>query len=333
MTKVTKKEQENSSVSPELEQLRKQLREKLGEGTVRNYTEPVKIPRVSTGIIKLDEALDGGIPLGRMTELAGATGSGKTSIILSVMAQAQRQFPDKTVVYVDAEHALDTRWAAKLGVDLNRFEHIDPEFAEEAIHAIEAFAESGLASIIALDSVPALITKNEMEGDVGDANIGVQARIVAQEMKRIGSIIFRQPTALLFINQKRAALQARGGFVGYEPTKFTGGTALPFYMTTRLIVSRIGTIKVDDVECGQEVEVHVKKFKLGSGQGKRVTFEIDNNIGVDKAKELLNLAIEKGLVKKAGAWFAFDDEKVQGETQAKALIQKEIDRWREKVLS
>ena len=282
-------------------------------------------------------ALGGGIALTRMTELAGSSGSGKTSLILSTFIEAQKQFPDKSVVFIDAEHALDTEWAGKLGIDFDRFEHIQPEFAEEALGVMEAYLKSGKVSAIALDSVPALITEKEMEGDIGDANIGIQSRLVAQEMKRIGSLGFRENVAIIYINQKRASLASGGSMGGPEPTKFTGGMALPFYMTTRLQMARIGSTYADAEKKeinGQEVEVRVLKNKIGAGPGRRVTFFIDNSVGVDKAQEVLDIAIEAGKVKAAGSWFTFETtgEKVQGSNKAKAIIrQTYLEDWTKQI--
>ena len=290
----------SKSKSP-LELLRQDLKDKFGEDFINVSSEVKPLPRVSTGIIVLDRALGGGVALGRYTELFGKASSGKSTIVLSIMVQAQRAFPDKEVLYIDAEHALDLEWAVKLGIDISRFNLAKPETAEQGFLVMEEFLKTNKVSVIALDSVPASVPKVALEGEIGEANIGLQARIIAQCLPRIGTRMgqLKDPPAILLINQKRANLQSRGGFQGYEPVKSTGGMALPFYMTTRMDVARIGTIKdsLDD-EIGQEVLVHVIKHKITPGPGAKVTFRIGNHIGIDTAQELLDLALEAGEITK-----------------------------------
>lgn len=324
---VLKNPSPNSNSDIELESLRTELREQFGEDAVQQYTEAKHVETIPTGIICLDKALGGGVPLGRMIELVGNPGVGKTTIILSAMVQAQKKFPDKTVVYVDAEHALDVPWAVKLGINLNRFDHINPEFAEDALLIMEKYADSKKVSLIALDSVAALLPSQEMEGDIGDANIGLQARLIAQEMRRISRILYRtKSTSIMYVNQKRAQLQSRGGFQ-HEPTKATGGKALPFYQSTRLEVSRIATIRNSkEEEIGQEVQVYIQKHKVLTGPGPKVIFEIDKRFGVDTAKEILKLGEAKGKIVKSGSWYYIKgvEGKFQGEDTLKAQIRENI---------
>lgn len=324
MTRKQKQEKEETRDS--LQSLRESLQKKFGNEIIRRYLEPEKVKTIPTGIIRLDKALGGGIGLGRMTELLGNPSAGKTTIILSIMKQAQKMFPDKYVVYIDAEHALDTTWAAKIGIDLSKFEHIQPVLAEDALEILEEYLKTGEASVIAIDSIPALLSKVELEGEIGEANIAIQARLIAQELRRLCSLLFTQKnSSIIFVNQKRAQLQTRGGFQGYEPSKATGGKALPFYVTTRLDISRIGKGSSD---YSQEVQVHVLKHKIGYGPGAKVTFEIDNKTGVDYAQELLSIAEEKGLVIKAGSWISIDGTKVQGEEAAKKIVREKFaDKW------
>jgi recombination protein RecA len=307
-----------------LDLLSKSLNDKFGDSFVTVYKEAFDVPRISTGILALDKAIGGGVALGRMTELYGKSASGKTTVVISVMAQAQKQFPNKTVVYIDAEHALDTLWAVKLGINLERFIHIQPETAEQGFLAIEEFIKTGEVSVIALDSVPASLPQIALEGNIGDANIGAQARLIAQCLPRIEIKLAREkdPPAILLINQKRANLQSRGGFQGFEPTKTTGGMSFQHYMTTRLDIARIGTLKdsLDD-EVGQEVLVHVTKHKITPGPGAKITFHIVNRKGVDTEQELLDMALESGEILKSGSWFVMPDgSKVQGQEQAKEWI-------------
>lgn len=307
-----------------LEALRSDLRTRFGEDIVAVSKEVKPIPRISTGIIALDKGLGGGLAMGRFTELFGNPSSGKTTIVLSTMIQAQKKFPDKEVLYVDAEHALDLEWAAKLGMDMDRFNYAKPETAEQGFLLIEEFLKTGELSVIALDSVPASVPRAALEGDIGEANIGLQARIIAQCLPRIVTRMSQlvEPPVLILINQKRANLQSRNGFQGFEPSKATGGKALPFYMATRLDVARIGTVKdsLDD-EIGQQVLVHAVKHKINPGPGARITFRIDNRIGIDTPQELLDIAIADGSITKSGSWFVMPDgTKVQGEGKAKEWI-------------
>lgn len=321
----------------ELAELREEIRDKFGEDVVTIHTEPKKIVFIPTGIIALDKALGGGIPLGRMVEIMGKQSSGKTTIALSLAANAQRAYPNKHVVYIDSEKALDLSWAQKLGVDLSRMEYVEPNNAETTFNVIEAYLKSGKVSFFILDSVPATIPTAALEGEIGDANIGLQARLLAQVIPRLISTLSQKAykeTTILLINQKRANLQSRGGFSGYEPIKATGGMALPFYMSTRLDVARIGTIKEDEKEVGQIVQVKVEKHKLGFGPGAKVVFEIDNRIGIDYIKQLFDIALAKNLIKKSGSWFLFaDKEKIQGETSAKTLLkEKYLELWKEELI-
>lgn len=321
---MSKRKTTRTSISDGLEEIRSRLREKFGDDIIQVYTEPVIITRISTGVKDLDAVLGGGVPCGRMVELAGNPSAGKTTIALAIMAEAQKQFPDKRCVYVDAEHTLDLEWAQKLGIDLSRFEHSQPEFGEDAIEVIGEYIQSGLTSVIVLDSVAALVPKPERDGEIGAANIGLQARLVAQSMRILSSLLYKQKeTVLIFINQKRADLNAnRSSFTAMERSKPTGGKALPFYMTSRLEIYKIETLKnTEGIEVGQRVEVKVLKHKIPPGPGGKAKFVINNVIGVDKPLMLLEEKLKTGEILRAGSWYAFSDKtKVQGEEAAKAKI-------------
>lgn len=321
-----------------VEKTRLELKSKFGEESVLNYEEASPVETISTGIISLDAALGGGLPEGRMTEISGDNSSGKTTIALSTCVGGQTKYPDKVVVYIDAEHALDLMWAKKLGVNFKKFEHCEPEYGEDAIFMMEAFLATGQCSVIILDSVAALLPQVEADGAIGDSNIGLQARLISQAMRRINRLLNKFPeTVLIFINQKRAQIAGGPASFRYEPSKNTGGKALPFYMTTRLPVAVIRRIKdKNDSQIGQEVRVTVFKHKVNSGPGKRITFQISNEHGVDTAHELLRFGLDTGLLIQAGSWFTFTeiDQKVQGEENAKELIREQLsDSWKELALA
>lgn len=304
-----------------LSELRSEIRSKYGEDVVTVHTAPKKYEFVSTGVIALDGALGGGVPLGRMVEILGKQSSGKSTIALSIAANAQKTYPNKHIVYVDTEKTLDLIWAEKLGINIKTLEHVEPITGEDTFNIIEAYVKSEKTSVIILDSVPATAPAAELEGEIGDANIGLQARLMAQVLRRLVTPVARANCILVLINQKRANLQSRGGFAGFEPVKSTGGMALPFYMSTRLDVARIGTVKEEEKEVGQLVQVQVLKHKLGIGPGAKIVFEIDNRIGIDYLKQLLEIALTTGRITKSGSWYIFSDkEKVQGEIQAKKLL-------------
>jgi recombination protein RecA len=312
-----------SPKSSDHQKLLNQLNEKFGEDLIFSYKEVTACPRLSTGIIALDELLGGGVGLGKITEFYGKSSSGKSTICFSIMAQGQRTKPEKLVVYIDNEGALDLTWATKVGINLNNFVHIKPTTMEQGFTALEDLIDSESTSVIVVDSIPAGIPAKILEGDIGEANIGLQARIIAQECPRIANKLGRlsDPPAVLFINQKRANLQSRQGFAGYEPTKSTGGMSLPHYMTTRIDVARIGTIKdaLED-EIGQEVLVHVIKNRLHAPGGK-ARFHIINTRGIDTEQELLDMALESGEIVKSGSWYVLDDgTKLQGAEKVKEWI-------------
>lgn len=326
-TKETK--QEISAVA----EIRKQLRGMFGQDSIKIYDKAVRRPAVATGVIKLDKALGGGVAEGRMLELVGDNSSGKTTVALSIAASYQQKHPDSRCIYIDVEHALDTEWAEKLGINFKKFEHVEPDFAEDAIFMLEAYLKSGETGVAILDSVAAMLPKTEMENDIGDANIGLQARLISSAMRRINLLLKEQPqTVLIFINQKRARIAGGGPSFAYEPSKSTGGKALPFYMTTRINLAKIKSItNSKQEETGQMIRASVTKHKIFRGPGGKTTFQIDNTLGIDTAQELLEFAIEDGRVEKAGSWLTFvdHDKKVQGEEAAKRFIRESLlEEWK-----
>jgi recombination protein RecA len=320
-----------------LEEIKKKLAERYGTN-VRKYERGAATPTYKTGSIKLDQGLGGGLARGRLTEIIGENTSGKTTLALSVCAEAQKAQPEMSVLYVDKEHTLDTQWAEKIGIDWSRFEHGEPTRAEEALTMMEAFMQTGQCSVIVLDSIAAMLTEAEAENAIGEANIGSQARLLAVGLKRIVQMLPQHPeTTLIFVNQMRARIGGGPTSFNFEPTKTTGGKAPPYYMTTRLMLTRVETLNEGEGDkqhqVGQVVLVRILKNKINNGPGMRVKFAIDQVCGgIDKAKEVLDLAIEKELIQKSASWYVFsEDIKEQGAKAAKEIIRKDLDQWIEQV--
>lgn len=318
-----------------IQSLRKELRSKFGDDSIKTYLDAAPVPTISTGVLRLDKMLGGGVPEGRMIELSGEPSSGKTTLAVSVAVNAMKKYPDKVFVYVDLENALDTQWIKRLGVDFSRFEHIRPDFAEDALFILEAYLKSGKMCVGVVDSVAALLPETEMKADIEDANIGLQARLVAKTVKRMATLLRGDPqSVVIFINQKRARIGGGPTSFAFEPTKTTGGKALPFYVTTRLALVKTKAHRDEGTrkEYGQTVMVDVVKHKVNAGPGGRMYFQIDNSRGIDVAFELMELGLESGRIVKSGSWYQIPetDEKVQGETALKELIwEKYVDTWME----
>jgi len=312
------------------------LQDKYGQMAAITYDEVFSVNTIPTGIIALDKALGGGVPEGRMIELAGDPSSGKTTMALTIAGNAQKKYPDKSVLYIDVEHALDLEWAEVIGVSVtNQFIHSHPFTGEEALGILEDGLTSGQVSVAIVDSVAALMPGAEKEKDIGEANIGLQARLVATGIRRLNSEMPRhRESCVIFINQQRAQIGGGPSSLQYGPRKkSTGGMALPFYMTTRLKVTKVETL-VDNPNdkniVGQIVKVDVIKHKVLNGPGHKVTFSIDNKIGIDTAKELLEWGLANKRIKKSGSWFEMIDtsEKFQGEKTIKTYITENVmEQW------
>ena len=308
----------------------KQLQDKFGQIAAITYDSISSIETIPTGILALDRVLGGGVPVCRMIELLGDPSSGKTTLALTIAANAQKKFKDKHILYVDAEHALDLPWATKIGVDVtDRFIHSNPITGEEAFAIIEDALNSGEISVVIIDSVAALMPAAEKEKEIGEANIGLQARLIAQAIRRLNSLIPKhKDICIVFINQQRA--QIGGGPASFSYGAFkkaTGGLALPFYMTTRLKIVKIRSkFDADRNVIGQEVKVDVLKHKVLGGPGFKINFCIDNKTGIDLAQELLEWGIENKKIKKSGSWFTIENvkESFQGETSIKSYIKEHL---------
>ncbi|UWQ51543.1 recombinase RecA [Leisingera caerulea] len=283
---------------------------KLGDGTALQ-----EIEASSTGSLGLDIALGiGGLPMGRIIEIYGPESSGKTTLTLHCIAEQQKK--GGVCAFVDAEHALDPQYAAKLGVDLDELLISQPDTGEQALEITDTLVRSGAVNMVIVDSVAALTPKSELEGDMGDSSVGVQARLMSQAMRKLTGSISRSKCMVIFINQIRMKIGVMFG----SPETTTGGNALKFYSSVRLDIRRIGAIKDRDEVVGNSTRVKVVKNKVAP-PFKQVEFDIMYGEGISKMGELLDLGVAAGVVNKSGAWFSYGDERIgQGRENAKVFL-------------
>ncbi len=290
-----------------------QIERQFGKGAIMKMGEQPReaIPAVSTGSLSLDIALGiGGLPYGRIIEIYGPESSGKTTLCLSTMAQAQKQ--GKTVAIVDAEHALDPLYAEKLGVDLDNLLVSQPDTGEQALEIVDSLVRSGAVDVVVVDSVAALTPKAEIEGDMGDHHVGLQARLMSQALRKLTANVKNANCMVIFINQIRMKIGVMFG----NPETTTGGNALKFYSSVRLDIRRTGSVKNGDEVTGNETRVKVVKNKV-SPPFKQAEFQIMYNQGINRGAEIIDLGVKLGLVDKAGAWYAYKGDKIgQGKANA-----------------
>ena len=296
-----------------------QIDKQFGKGTIMRMgaNERPEIEVISTGSITLDAALGiGGVPRGRVVEIYGPESSGKTTFALHVTAQAQKI--GGTCAYIDAEHALDVTYAERLGVQVGDLLISQPDTGEQALEIADMLVRSNAVDVIVIDSVAALVPKSEIEGEMGDAAVGVQARLMSQALRKLTGSINRSKTLIIFINQLRMKIGVM--MPGQSPETTTGGNALKFYASMRLDIRRIGAIKKGDEVVGNETRVKVVKNKLAP-PFKQVVFEIMYGEGISREGELIDLGVEHKLVEKSGAWYAYKGEKIgQGKDNAKGYL-------------
>ena len=276
---------------------------KLGDGVIN------QIESIPTGALSLDYALGiGGIPRGRVTEVYGPESSGKTTLCLHVIAEAQKA--GGLAAFIDAEHALDVQYAKRLGVDTANLLLSQPDFGEQALEITDTLVRSNALDIIVIDSVAALVPRSEIEGEMGDATMAVQARLMSQALRKLTGAISKSKTAVIFINQLRSKI----GIMFGNPETTTGGNALKFYASLRLDIRRIAAIKDGTDVVGNRTKVKIVKSKVAP-PFKEVEFDILYNEGISKTGDLLDFAVNLGIIKKSGAWFTFNDERYQGREQ------------------
>jgi len=295
-----------------------QIEKQFGKGSImrlgqRNAIAPIE--SISTGSISIDYALGiGGVPRGRVIEIYGPESSGKTTLALQVIAEAQKT--GGMAAFVDAEHALDAQYAQKLGVDLENLLVSQPDNGEQALEIVEVLVRSNSVDVVVVDSVAALVPKAEIEGEMGEAQMGLQARLMSQALRKLTGVVSKSKTTLIFINQLREKIGVMFG----NPETTTGGRALKFYASVRIDIRRIAAIKDGDQVIGGRTRVKVVKNKVAP-PFREAEFDIMYGEGISREGDLLDLAVEKRIVEKSGAWFAYSGERLgQGRENAKQFM-------------
>ena len=294
-----------------------QIERAFGKGSIMRLGQDTKIDieAISTGSLGIDIALGiGGLPKGRIIEIYGPESSGKTTLALSVIAQAQKK--GGTCAFVDAEHALDPSYAKKIGVDVENLLVSQPDSGEQALEIADTLVRSGAIDVMVVDSVAALVPKAELEGEMGDAHMGLQARLMSQALRKLTATVARSNTLIIFINQIRMKIGVMFG----NPETTTGGNALKFYASVRIDIRRIGAIKDKEDVIGSQTRVKIVKNKVAP-PFKTVDFDIMYGEGISKTGELVDLGVKSGIIEKAGAWFSYNGEKIgQGRENAKKFL-------------
>jgi len=301
-----------------LEAALSQIEKQFGKGAIMKMTPgegPKDVEVVSTGSITLDAALGiGGLPRGRVVEIYGPESSGKTTLTLHVVAECQKA--GGVAAFIDAEHALDINYARKLGVKVDDLVVSQPDTGEQALEIVDMLVRSNSVDIVVIDSVAALVPKAEIEGEMGDSSVGVQARLMSQALRKLTGNISRSKCLVVFINQIRMKIGVMYG----SPETTTGGNALKFYASVRLDIRRTGSIKKGDEVIGNETRVKIVKNKMAP-PFREANFEILYNEGISKLGELIDLGVDNGIVEKSGAWFAYDGSKIgQGKDNARNYL-------------
>jgi recombination protein RecA len=293
-----------------------QIERQFGQGSIMKLGEGMKVAveTIPTGSLSLDLALGGGIPKGRIVEIYGPESSGKTTLALHAVAEVQKQ--GGLAAFIDAEHAVDPEYAAKIGVNLDDLLISQPDTGEQALEICETLVRSSAVDIVVVDSVAALVPRAEIEGDMGDSHMGLQARLMSQALRKLTGVIAKSKTTVIFINQLRMKIGVMFG----NPETTSGGNALKYYASVRLDIRRTEALKDGDNVVGNHVKVKVVKNKIAA-PFKIAEFDIMYNEGISTAGDLIDLAVKDGLISKAGAWYSYNDEKIgQGREAAKQFL-------------
>ena len=313
----------NDSRQKALSSALSQIERQFGKGAIMRMGDPSMvrdIEIVSTGSLGLDLALGvGGLPRGRVVEIFGPESSGKTTLTLEVVSQIQRN--GGTAAFIDAEHALDPQYAEKIGVDVDELLVSQPDTGEQALEIADMIVRSGAVDIVVIDSVAALTPKAEIEGDMGDSHVGLQARLMSQALRKLTANIKRSNTLVIFINQIRMKIGVMFG----SPETTTGGNALKFYASVRLDIRRIGSIKRRDEIVGNETRVKVVKNKVAP-PFRQVQFDILYGEGISREGELIDLGVAEGIVEKSGSWYSFGGDRIgQGRDKVREFLKEHRD--------
>jgi len=313
-----------------------QIEKQFGKGAVMIMGQrdaAVKVPVIPTGSISFDLSLGiGGFPRGRVIEIFGPEATGKTTLAIHVIAEAQKQ--GGQAAFIDAEHAMDPAYAASIGVDVDSLLISQPDFGEQALEIAEVLVRSGAVDVIVVDSVAALVPKAELEGEMGDAHMGLQARLMSQALRKLTAIVSRSKTCFIFVNQIREKI---GFFLG-SPETTTGGRALKFYASLRIDVRRIAALKEGETVIGNRVKVKIVKNKMAP-PFRTAQFDIIYGEGISKEGDLIDCGVEVGLIEKAGTWYSYKGERLgQGRENVKKLLKEkeelsdELDREIRKIM-
>ncbi|MEA2005388.1 MAG: recombinase RecA [Acidobacteriota bacterium] len=311
-------DQKQASRSRAIEAALSQIEKQFGKGSVMKLGQKdaaVKVPAIPTGSIAFDLSLGiGGFPRGRVVEIFGPEATGKTTLALHVIAEAQKQ--GGQAAFIDAEHALDPSYASNVGVDVDNLLISQPDYGEQALEIAEVLVRSGAVDVIVIDSVAALVPKAELEGEMGDAHMGLQARLMSQALRKLTAIVSRSKTCFIFVNQMR---QKIGFFLG-SPETTTGGRALKFYSSMRIDIRRISTIKDGESVLGNKVRVKIVKNKMAP-PFRTAEFDIIYGEGISKEGDLVDCGVEEGFIEKTGTWYSYKGERLgQGRDNVKKLL-------------
>jgi recombination protein RecA len=320
--KVEDAEQKQASRSKAIEAAVSQIEKQFGKGSVMKLGQKeaaIKVAAIPTGSIAFDLALGiGGFPRGRVVEVYGPEATGKTTLALHVIAEAQKR--GGQAAFIDAEHALDATYCRSVGVDVDNLLISQPDFGEQALEIAEVLVRSGAVDVIVVDSVAALVPKAELEGEMGDAHMGLQARLMSQALRKLTAIVARSKTCFIFVNQLREKI---GIFIG-NPETTTGGRALKFYSSMRIDIRRITSLKEGDAVVGNRVKVKIVKNKMAP-PFREAEFDIIYGHGISKEGDLVDCGVNFGLIEKTGTWYSFKGERIgQGRDNVKRLLKENL---------